>query len=93
MRIVRFVEASTGRILTGALRDDRTAELLDGPFPEFAPTGQVVAIGRLLAPIIRSHKSFGPCPQCRMMNGQWPSQMNLIGGQAGAEGAGALNRL
>lgn len=53
MRIARFTELSTGRVLIGALRDDDgTAELLDGEFPNFAPSGQVVRLERLLAPIV-----------------------------------------
>lgn len=52
MRIVRFFEQTTGRILTGRSSDLQTAELLDGSFPDFTPTGQTVAIERLLAPIV-----------------------------------------
>jgi 2-keto-4-pentenoate hydratase/2-oxohepta-3-ene-1,7-dioic acid hydratase in catechol pathway len=52
MRIVRFVEESAGSVLVGDMRDARSAELLDGQFPHFTPTGEIVTIARLLAPVI-----------------------------------------
>jgi 2-keto-4-pentenoate hydratase/2-oxohepta-3-ene-1,7-dioic acid hydratase in catechol pathway len=52
MRIIRFVEPGSHRILHGVQRDEHTAELLEGELPSFSPTGRPVAIGRLLAPLV-----------------------------------------
>src|SRR5688500_6503842 len=52
MRIIRFVERATGRVLIGAQRDPSIAELLDGALPDFSTTGEMVQIERILAPIV-----------------------------------------
>ena len=51
MRIVRWADAD-GRVFTGDLRPDGTAELLDGNLPNLTRTGQTAEVGRLLAPIV-----------------------------------------
>jgi 2-keto-4-pentenoate hydratase/2-oxohepta-3-ene-1,7-dioic acid hydratase in catechol pathway len=52
MRIIRFVESESQRVVHGVQEGEQTAELLDGEFPNFSPTGRRVGIGRLLAPLV-----------------------------------------
>lgn len=50
MKIVRFLHQGAPRF--GALRDDRSVELLDGdPYLGLRPTGETVVVDRFLAPI------------------------------------------
>ncbi len=52
MQVIRFAEKASGEILTGVRRDVGSAEVLSGELPNLAPTGQVVEVGPLLAPVI-----------------------------------------